>query len=1612
MSSGMCENVDWALSDSESDCGSCDDAGAMAPVAAESTACGCGLLLFYNVVSDGPKRGSKPLPVKEWFGLEDGLWRDVDFDKAVVVDHCSVGVPASGSVKASDRLSDVFTCAVALVRCNGYVATKSITECRVKAGAALCGYAESSVAFIPGSKVGRLDEDSLKAISRRKINLYSFLEHFEWNSSLMSLMRQQAVQHAELLEHASRQEKRSKLAFHKNGNRAFRQALQRLLYFHEHEKEVPLECSPCQLGWSDAQEWVALSDPCRSSKSTSFGDFLSRACTCGRVGVKASNKLRFDGSGVGAPIPEAEWKSILLHNLKESALQTLVGGRLTASFRGQLAPHSGNPEVTRGELCYFVPEGVEAPSDLPMLRNHLCFVVESARLHRLLDAEFCLGLMRDVDCLDSKESLAMLLQRLQLRKLVACGEIHVAGPWSSTGTLGLHLPLGSALEGEVLLLVGDYAGPQIYAMESILRHREAASRIALRRIFSSHLPSDACTIDQGRSLLRKVTVAKVHESLKMELTSHQAAVVERVFERPIVEAVAGSGKSTIGIGVVLAMLPDVGSQEKIVWLTPTRAQRDETLRSIREFLDDPLWAAALGRLLHEAPADGDDQLVDSLTEDKLRESLQLHYDMLDQLDAAQRKLQHVTDDSSVEWQQRKELAEARVRAEHKLEHARLGLVQKHLETTPVLVMTLDCFNQVMSNRSVLSPQFEGVRIHFAVVDEAHQLEPASVGAVACAVDDMMVFWDRAQQIDHSQRVVLHRRKAGGFSDLGSGCYSWDQLAGLEGTERELLWHWISPRMVSNLPVTLRFGANVCRFLRSTSVDYGQVNKIWAPEELDERDEVAVRRTPSTQMQTALYQSNLFHVKEQDGSVSWKPVVVGALRDANADSDNEVMARCRVEDVSSPACRDIAASEHMFLAMAHEGLTLLAQLESGRIKGVGCDALPVLSLFYKNACRDEFEILVECLLRDEKICAAYGFPLPARPSKVWRVLTPQAASGRSCVLAQVALLPRESRGQDLLGHMKDPKRHVIVNSRSRRYLSHHVSAGCMDSKPMPEIWQKHFFPQKRVDYSCNWLTFRKNDTHPFIGSRVVAWLDGSDDQAIEAAARGHRELLRAALPFSKQHAEMSAAFGELSAQNTRCRQAGFAASCHVALASLMTRSVVEEVDQPKTTRATWIPSSEFMASAFALADSLLHGARQYWLAPVALKLYGNGACVILSRLRVAILPEELRVLRDALACILIYAVQQEAPEGSDVVVHSVMHRTSVALRWGASAVRVRACIEAEVFPRVFDAQRFIISRMSWKLAVRVGSLLHFMHGGQCERSMIHYVPRPSDKEHVAPVDRAEHELRTCIEMARCTKQLLDSRNPGHFDQEAKPARRKVAGQRPLRPDDGTKRQRKADAHGQPAEASNPSTSHQETAVAKQTAYASSNGAEVPLPVRVCRKIGVDIGGVLVVHRHDWPRVREPWHRTCDSAVAGALDGVRHLVGLLGASNVHLISYAKGAAKRNIKEWIDTVGLLDATGVLRNNVHFCRSRRGPEGKGPIAQRLQLTDFIDDCDKNLAAVYKDPDGNTGKNIDALPGVLIHFARSGKLRCRPARPFVFDGVLPACLKEASSWEAVLRSF
>lgn len=110
----------------------------------------------------------------------------------------------------------------------------------------------------------------------------------------------------------------------------------------------------------------------------------------------------------------------------------------------------------------------------------------------------------------------------------------------------------------------------------------------------------------------------------------------------------------------------------------------------------------------------------------------------------------------------------------------------------------------------------------------------------------------------------------------------------------------------------------------------------------------------------------------------------------------------------------------------------------------------------------------------------------------------------------------------------------------------------------------------------------------------------------------------------------------------------------------------------------------------------------------------------------------------------------------------------------------------------------------------------------------------------------------------------------------------------------------------------------------------------------RRIGIDIGGVIIERAGsgDTSFFGENYLETPE--VPDAFRVIKEFARAGFGNNRFLISKAGPQTEARTLEWLEHRNFFNETGITPDNVLFTRTR---EGKVPIAQELQLTDFIDD-------------------------------------------------------------------
>ena len=124
------------------------------------------------------------------------------------------------------------------------------------------------------------------------------------------------------------------------------------------------------------------------------------------------------------------------------------------------------------------------------------------------------------------------------------------------------------------------------------------------------------------SLLEQVSddiVQKELSSKEILLSQEQQEYARNLAKAPICRAVAGSGKTTVGGGAMLAALRIhrqrfPSHRSKFVWITKPRTQRDDARIALRGLVRNPLRVSSIGRLAGVGPTEEEDSQFDELVE--------------------------------------------------------------------------------------------------------------------------------------------------------------------------------------------------------------------------------------------------------------------------------------------------------------------------------------------------------------------------------------------------------------------------------------------------------------------------------------------------------------------------------------------------------------------------------------------------------------------------------------------------------------------------------------------------------------------------------------------------------------------------------------------------------------------------------------------------------------------------------------------------------------------------------------------------------------------------------------------------------------------------------------
>jgi hypothetical protein len=107
------------------------------------------------------------------------------------------------------------------------------------------------------------------------------------------------------------------------------------------------------------------------------------------------------------------------------------------------------------------------------------------------------------------------------------------------------------------------------------------------------------------------------------------------------------------------------------------------------------------------------------------------------------------------------------------------------------------------------------------------------------------------------------------------------------------------------------------------------------------------------------------------------------------------------------------------------------------------------------------------------------------------------------------------------------------------------------------------------------------------------------------------------------------------------------------------------------------------------------------------------------------------------------------------------------------------------------------------------------------------------------------------------------------------------------------------------------------------------------------LGFDIGGVIINGRGENKDTMFTDNFLETPPVDGAFEGLAELTQWVGGG-IHLVSKCQETTEKKTCAWLEHHNFHAITGILPQDVHFCRTR---QQKGPICEALGITHFTDD-------------------------------------------------------------------
>ena len=798
--------------------------------------------------------------------------------------------------------------------------------------------------------------------------------------------------------------------------------------------DVPLAENPLQLGLCHATEFNRIEDDCKNlSKKRKLSHLLQNACKCGKITWKTRKK------GDHPLTSRYQQETIIphfIHGYKEESMQRFFRGSVVIDATATIPELTHDDPPGKGSIV-FLDDRYEG-SKCDSLRHHICFIISVAAAQRVEPSTRNVGLTL-------KDPQKYIFRENVLKQ----GHFNMVASWEGVGKKAIRLHLESKVIGPVFLIVGEYVGPEYYSV-ALLQKKRFEIQDCLWQFVHPHSPAFPQEQEGYHNPLNRISLDAVEDAV------HHKGIVLSVDQKDAIfklinmhglftclQGPPGSAKSLLLTAIFAALIGKLEKDERLLWLTMTRIQRDKALREGRQMYKDPFFAMGIGRSHTEGAKESEHGEWDPLVSQYLNYCLKPIVDTLKELTERLWKTPTTIELGTEQGNMWKADSEHMNKLSFQYYICKCEALARVHSKAKVLYFTIDGFVQAASGMSSESSYVDSFTYVYGNIDEAHQASYQKMAPVAATVKKLNLCLDQAQHIEFQKK---NNSMGKSLNEEGTHLnFSWHRA--VFGSSTLPAWHSLQDENTHKLQYSLRFGSIICEFLRVTCPDYDWgKSPVISPAEThleDEFNKPDKKSVPDSKLRFVMYKNDFLYTCTQRGEMFAQTTTL-----ANAWTQDDGVT--------------VAGGFYTIANMYHEGLCFCKALQDGKIQLnpdhdpiiLRSDTQAVVTVIYLNDVLINVDAGMLALLQMPEILKAYGLE-DWQPSfsNVWIAGTPEGISGETRLLSQTAIFPNDLDGT-LKGNLQCKGRRNVACSRGRILTSFHMIEECFEGNNVPKMWLHH------------------------------------------------------------------------------------------------------------------------------------------------------------------------------------------------------------------------------------------------------------------------------------------------------------------------------------------------------------------------------------------------------------------------------------------------------------------------------------------------------------------------------------------------------------------------------